>query len=118
MPPDVGDREALEARERILREARALAGLEITHRDVKPSNVLVADDGRVKLTDFRIARNASDTPLTSTGLVLGSPAYIAPEVAAGRPVTPAADLWGSGPRSPRWWTAKSRGHAAPGRSSR
>ncbi|MEJ8282198.1 serine/threonine-protein kinase [Pseudonocardia spirodelae] len=68
----------------------------ITHRDVKPGNVLISDDGRVKLTDFGIARNESDAPMTSAGLVLGSPAYIAPEVAAGQPVTPAADLWGLG----------------------
>jgi eukaryotic-like serine/threonine-protein kinase len=68
----------------------------ITHRDVKPGNVLIADDGRVKLTDFGIARNVADAPMTSAGLVLGSPAYIAPEVAAGQAVTPAADLWGLG----------------------
>jgi serine/threonine protein kinase len=68
----------------------------ITHRDVKPGNVLVAHDGRIKLTDFGIARKRDDTAMTQTGLVLGSPAYIAPEVAAGRPVTPAADLWGLG----------------------
>ncbi|GEL16167.1 serine/threonine-protein kinase [Pseudonocardia asaccharolytica] len=68
----------------------------ITHRDVKPGNVLVADDGRVKLTDFGIARNAADAPMTTAGLVLGSPAYIAPEVAAGQAVAPAADLWGLG----------------------
>jgi serine/threonine protein kinase len=68
----------------------------ITHRDVKPGNVLVAHDGRIKLTDFGIARNIADAPMTTAGLVLGSPAYIAPEVAAGQPVTPAADLWGLG----------------------
>ncbi len=68
----------------------------ITHRDVKPGNVLIADDGRVKLTDFGIARNVADAPMTSAGLVLGSPAYIAPEVATGKAVTPAADLWGLG----------------------
>jgi serine/threonine protein kinase len=68
----------------------------ITHRDVKPGNVLVADDGRIKLTDFGIARKSDDLTMTQTGLVLGSPAYIAPEVAAGLPVTPAADLWGLG----------------------
>ena len=68
----------------------------ITHRDVKPGNVLISDDGRIKLTDFGIARNESDAPMTSAGLVLGSPAYIAPEVAAGQPVTPVADLWGLG----------------------
>jgi hypothetical protein len=68
----------------------------ITHRDVKPGNVLIGDDGRVKLTDFGIARNVADAPMTSAGLVLGSPAYIAPEVAMGQAVTPAADLWGLG----------------------
>jgi eukaryotic-like serine/threonine-protein kinase len=68
----------------------------ITHRDVKPGNVLMAHDGRIKLTDFGIARNPADQTLTATGLMLGSPAYIAPEIASGRPVTPAADLWGLG----------------------
>lgn len=158
VPLGVPDQEALDMRERILREARAVGGLShpnvitvfdvvdvggepvvvlelvpsrnlaemisehgaltvaqaavvgyatagglraahragITHRDVKPGNVLIADDGRVKLTDFGIARNIADAPMTSAGLVLGSPAYIAPEVAAGQPVTPAADLWGLG----------------------
>ncbi|HEX2264607.1 MAG TPA: serine/threonine-protein kinase [Pseudonocardiaceae bacterium] len=68
----------------------------ITHRDVKPGNVLVAHDGRIKLTDFGIARNPADQTLTATGLMLGSPAYIAPEIASGCPVSPAADLWGLG----------------------
>ncbi|GAB3464725.1 serine/threonine-protein kinase [Actinophytocola sediminis] len=68
----------------------------ITHRDVKPGNVLVCDDGQVKLTDFGIARNVSEKTITRTGIMLGSPCYIAPEVAAGDPVTPAADLWGLG----------------------
>jgi eukaryotic-like serine/threonine-protein kinase len=68
----------------------------ITHRDVKPGNVLVGGNGQVKLTDFGIARNVSERTMTSTGIMLGSPSYIAPEVAAGREVTPAADLWGLG----------------------
>ncbi|MGH3871597.1 MAG: serine/threonine-protein kinase [Pseudonocardiaceae bacterium] len=68
----------------------------ITHRDVKPGNVLMAHDGRIKLTDFGIARNPADQTLTATGLMLGSPAYIAPEIASGGPVNPAADLWGLG----------------------
>jgi serine/threonine protein kinase len=68
----------------------------VTHRDVKPGNVLVAEDGLVKLTDFGIARNVSEHRLTKTGIMLGSPAYIAPEIATGRPVTPSADLWGLG----------------------
>jgi serine/threonine protein kinase len=75
-------------------EAAHAAG--ITHRDVKPGNVLVAADGRIKLTDFGIARNVSEATMTRTGMMLGSPAYIAPEVASGRAVTAGADLWGLG----------------------
>jgi tRNA A-37 threonylcarbamoyl transferase component Bud32 len=75
-------------------EAAHAAG--ITHRDVKPGNVLVADDGRIKLTDFGIARNVSEATMTRTGMTLGSPAYIAPEIASGKAVTPGADLWGLG----------------------
>ncbi len=75
-------------------EAAHAAG--ITHRDVKPGNVLVADDGRIKLTDFGIARNVSEATMTHTGMMLGSPAFIAPEVATGGPVTYTADLWGLG----------------------
>nr|WP_268815960.1 serine/threonine-protein kinase [Amycolatopsis alkalitolerans] len=75
-------------------EAAHAAG--ITHRDVKPGNVLVAEDGRIKLTDFGIARNVSEATMTRTGMTLGSPAYMAPEVASGKAVTPGADLWGLG----------------------
>lgn len=75
-------------------EAAHTAG--ITHRDVKPGNVLVAKDGRIKLNDFGIARNVSEATMTRTGMMLGSPAYIAPEVASGGAVTPGADLWGLG----------------------
>ncbi|MFC0109998.1 serine/threonine-protein kinase [Kibdelosporangium aridum] len=68
----------------------------ITHRDVKPANVLIATDGRIKLADFGIARNISENTLTKTGITLGSPAYIAPEVASGGEVTNNADLWSLG----------------------
>jgi len=68
----------------------------ITHRDVKPGNVLICDDGRIKLTDFGIARSSGDQTMTATGLLLGSPAYIAPEVASGIPAGPVSDAWSLG----------------------
>lgn len=74
----------------------AAHGRGIVHRDVKPSNVLVPEDGRPKLTDFGIATVAGDSRITATGLVLGSPSYIAPEQAREGTGHAAADLWGLG----------------------
>lgn len=68
----------------------------ITHRDVKPANVLICDDGRIKLTDFGIARSSAENTMTATGLLLGSPAYIAPEVASGAAAGPISDAWSLG----------------------
>jgi serine/threonine protein kinase len=68
----------------------------IVHRDVKPGNVVVGEDGRVTLTDFGIASTAGDPSITSTGLLLGSPAYIAPERARGGRPEPSSDYWSLG----------------------
>jgi hypothetical protein len=73
----------------------------IVHRDVKPGNVLLCHDegatpGRVVLTDFGIASSPGDPSITSTGLLLGSPSYIAPERAKGLPPGPESDLWSLG----------------------
>ena len=68
----------------------------IAHRDVKPSNVLLANDGRVLLGDFGIATRESDPSLTATGLLLGSPAYMAPERLRSERTGFAADMWSLG----------------------
>jgi eukaryotic-like serine/threonine-protein kinase len=67
----------------------------VVHRDVKPGNVLV-DGARVKIADFGIAQAAGAVRVTQAGLVMGTPAYLSPERAAGLPATPASDLYGLG----------------------
>ncbi|MEU6204165.1 protein kinase [Micromonospora musae] len=68
----------------------------VMHRDVKPGNVLLGNDGRVVLTDFGLATIPGDPNVTRTGMVLGSPAYIAPERAHDGTAGPEADLWSLG----------------------
>ncbi|MEU1205147.1 serine/threonine-protein kinase [Nocardia sp. NPDC005825] len=68
----------------------------IVHRDVKPANILVADDGTVKITDFGISRATGDVTVTSTGFLAGTPAYLSPEVARGENPEPTSDVFALG----------------------
>jgi hypothetical protein len=83
--------------------AQAASGLHaahqigLVHRDVKPGNILIGPDGRVKITDFGIAYAAGQTPITAPGLVMGTTQYMAPErIAGGGPGTPSSDLYALG----------------------
>src|SRR6266568_6866241 len=68
----------------------------LVHRDIKPANLLLGPGGQVKITDFGIAHAAGSAPVTRTGTLIGTPAYLAPERAAGGPATPASDLYSLG----------------------
>jgi eukaryotic-like serine/threonine-protein kinase len=67
----------------------------IVHRDIKPHNVVVAPDGRLKVTDFGIARSGT-SQMTETGSIIGTAQYLSPEQAKGAPVTPASDIYSVG----------------------
>ncbi|WP_028662524.1 serine/threonine-protein kinase, partial [Saccharomonospora iraqiensis] len=65
----------------------------VLHRDVKPSNVIIDPTGVAHLIDFGIARSKGDSTLTATGMMVGTPDYVAPEAASGAPASPASDAW-------------------------
>jgi len=83
----------------IAQTARALAAAHaqgLVHRDVKPGNLIITPDDRVKVTDFGIARLANQVPLTATGQVMGTAQYLAPEQATGQTATPSSDMYSLG----------------------
>ena len=80
----------------MLAALRAAHEAGVLHRDVKPGNVLMSNDGRVVLTDFGIATVEGSSALTMTGEVIGSPEFLAPERALGRTPGPESDLWSLG----------------------
>ncbi|MFD0005881.1 protein kinase [Streptomyces sp. NPDC127178] len=77
----------------VLRALRAAHSAGVLHRDVKPGNVLLSEDGRVLLTDFGIAQIEGDSTITRTGEVVGSVDYLAPERVRGHDPGPSSDLW-------------------------
>src|SRR3954452_24266059 len=85
---------------RIIEEAaRALQAAHergFVHRDVKPGNILVRNDGLIKLTDFGIVKAADAVPVTRSGMVMGTAHYIAPEQASGAEAGPAGDVYSLG----------------------
>ena len=82
--------------------AQSAAGLDaahaagLVHRDIKPGNLLIAADGQVKITDFGIAHAAGSAPVTRTGMLIGTPGYLAPERVSGAAATPASDVYSLG----------------------
>jgi serine/threonine-protein kinase len=90
-PPEA----AIDIAVQILRAVRFAHKHGVVHRDIKPHNVLIDDDGRVKVTDFGIAR-AGASDMTETGAIMGTAQYVSPEQAQGRPVDARSDLYSIG----------------------
>jgi len=90
------ERSAVAVAQQLLAALNTAHAAGVVHRDVKPSNVMLGSGGRVKLTDFGIAQAADDPRLTTTGSLIGSPGYMAPERLEGVDASPASDLWALG----------------------
>jgi hypothetical protein len=103
----LGEASAMEVALRLLGALRTAHERGVVHRDVKPSNVMLSADGRVTLTDFGIAQAADDPRLTTTGSLVGSPGYMAPERLDGGIADPASDLWSLG--ATLWFAVQGRG---------
>ena len=103
LPPD----EIIRIGQALLNALEAAHAAGVLHRDVKPSNVMIAPDGRVALTDFGIATSIDgESGDTTSGVIVGSPAYMSPERARGESPTGASDLWSLG--ATLWTAAEGR----------
>src|SRR3954452_1035959 len=91
MPPDLASDITIQ----VLRAARFAHKRGIIHRDFKPHNVILDEEGRAKVTDFGIAR-AGASDMTETGSIMGTAQYLSPEQAQGQPVSPRSDLYSIG----------------------
>jgi serine/threonine protein kinase len=89
-------REAAKVGAEVASALAAAHAVGIVHRDVKPGNILIAEDGSARISDFGIARALGDATLTSSGMIHGTPAYLAPEVARGSEANFASDVFSLG----------------------
>ncbi|MCB0968671.1 MAG: serine/threonine protein kinase [Ilumatobacter sp.] len=107
LPPD----EAVDIARQVLAGLSAVHERGVVHRDIKPGNILLGDDGRVRLTDFGIARELDriGEQVTAEGIVVGTPHYLAPEQARGDEATPATDVYAVGVVLDEMLTCRRRG---------
>ena len=89
-------RDAVRVMSAVCEALQAVHDAGLVHRDVKPENVLLTPSGEVKLSDFGIARETKSVGLTRPGAAMGTPGFLAPEVLAGEPATPRADVYALG----------------------
>lgn len=87
---------ALDVVEQAAHGLAVIHGMGLVHRDIKPGNLMVTQNGTVKITDFGIAKAAAAVPLTRTGMVVGTAQYVSPEQAQGKKVTAATDVYSLG----------------------
>ena len=87
---------ALDVMEQAAHGLAVIHRMGLVHRDIKPGNLMITQNGRVKITDFGIAKAAAAVPLTRTGMVVGTAQYVSPEQAQGLDVTPASDVYSLG----------------------
>jgi eukaryotic-like serine/threonine-protein kinase len=92
----LGEVEVLSIMEQTARALHAAHQDGLVHRDIKPGNLLITPSGKVKITDFGIARVADQVALTATGQVMGTVQYLSPEQATGKPATPSTDIYSLG----------------------